>query len=64
MKYRDSDLEQALCDIANKKTGWQDRAPSICSRAMHRLTELENAWEAIRDKIKEAHFVADCPDQE
>ena len=62
MKYREPDLEQALVDIANRKGTWAVRAPDVCRRAMHRITELENAWDAIRDKAKDLHELADFPD--
>jgi hypothetical protein len=60
--YRDHDLEQALCDICNKKPGWEKKAQGVCSRAMSRITDLENAWSSMREKMQEMQHAINGPD--
>jgi hypothetical protein len=62
VKYQDHDLEEALCNIANKKPGWEKTASSVCARAMYRITDLENAWSAMRDKMQEMQHAVSGPD--
>jgi hypothetical protein len=62
MKYRDGELEKALSNIANKKLGWQTLAPSVCARAMHRICELENVWDNIREAMQHAKQIVDDPE--
>lgn len=59
MEYRDHDLEQKLYDIVNRTGDWEKRCPNICMLAIRRIAELENGWEAIRDKADEMHRKAD-----
>lgn len=60
--YFDADLEQALCDIANREPGWEVKAPSVCAKAMSRICDLENAWSQVRDKFREISHDVNGPD--
>ena len=51
--YFDHELEELLVAIANKKRGWQDKAPDAARRAIYRIADLENTWSVIRDRHKE-----------
>lgn len=60
--YFDRELEDALCDIANKKPGWETSAPAACAKAMSRICDLENAWSDMRDKVRELGHAVNGPD--